>query len=109
MSKVLAMQIYNDIENEMGQLVMVTKTMSSDQYLINVIKNENSRTEEEMADEIAAYLKGIGDRISFKCTFISDFSKRCYTENGIKKVIDPFEDSYDIWYLLFAKKMLNMI
>lgn len=102
MNKVLAAQIYDTISSELDEPLVVSRTMANDSFLIDLLRNEKSLSEEECNEQIQKYLLGIKEGLNYESSFlVSEQSKRYYTYQGIHKVIAPDHDEYDRWYTTF--------
>lgn len=99
MNKVLAAQIYDTISIELGEPMIVSKTMANDYFLIDILKNENRLSDESLNKNIQSYLLGIKDGLDFESAFlISDHSRKYYSYQGVHRIIDPTHNEADKWY-----------
>ena len=99
MNKVLAAQIYDTISIELGEPMIVSKTMANDYFLIDMLKNENRLSDESLNKNIQSYLLGIKDGLDFESAFlISDHSRKYYSYQGVHRIIDPTHNEADKWY-----------
>lgn len=98
----LATQIYDDMNEALSAPITVARTMSSDLYLKDALKDKDfpgAAAEEQM---ITTYLGEICEEMGCETSFIvSDLNKRYYTPNGLNKVVDPKNDEHDVWYSAF--------
>ncbi len=103
MSKVLASNVYDSINNVLSEPIIVAKTMSNDYYLIEPLKEKEFPKSKEQ-DILVSYLNTIKTNMEYSSVFIvSDKSKKYYTQNGFNKVVSPETDQYDIWYSRFVE------
>ena len=103
MNKVLAAQIYDTISIELGEPLIVSRTMANDYFLIDILKNENRISDESLNKNIETYLLGIKEGLDFESAFIvSDHSRKYYSYQGVHKVIDPTHNEADKWYSDFV-------
>ena len=103
MNKVLAAQIYDTISIELGEPLIVSRTMANDYFLIDILKNENRMSDESLNKNIETYLMSIKEGLDFESAFlVSDHSRKYYSYQGVHKVIDPTHDEADKWYADFT-------
>lgn len=96
-TKLTAMNIYSEIQNELIKPIFVSLTMANDSFLKNWINNE----ENENVESITNYLKGIKDKYNYSSTFlVTRESENYYHWDGILKKIKE-NDAHDVWYYRF--------
>ena len=101
LSKVLAAEIYDSINNRLSEPIAVAQTMASDHFLMESMENEDFPNEEE-AKQVVSYLSKLATRMHYSSAFIiSEKSGKYYTQDGYNKTIDPLHDSHDVWYSTF--------
>ena len=99
-----ANHIYDSIQQEVGTLITISKTMSVNSLLHEKLRNETSIPEAEIEKAFSNYLKIIKERFNYKAAYIiSEQTHRYYTSKGIEKIVNPQLDPYDIWYQLFLE------
>lgn len=103
MSKVLASNVYDSINNVLSEPIIVAQTMSNDYYLIEPLKEEGFPKRKEK-DILVSYLNTIKNNMQYSSVFIvSDKSKTYYTQDGFNKIVSPETDQHDIWYSRFVE------
>ena len=100
-SKVLASNVYDSINNKLSEPIIVALTMSSDYFLINPLKRDNFPTENEV-EGLVTYLNTLIGSMDYNSAFIvSERSRTYYTQKGFNKIVSPQTDEHDIWYSKF--------
>lgn len=103
MSKVLASNVYDSINNVLSEPIIVAQTMSNDYYLIEPLKEEGFPKRKEK-DILVSYLDTIKNNMEYSSVFIvSDKSRTYYTQDGFNKIVSPETDQHDIWYSNFVE------
>lgn len=64
LSKVLAAQIYDSINNRLSEPIAVAQTMASDHFLMESMENEDFPNEEE-AKQVVSYLSKLSTRMNY--------------------------------------------
>ena len=101
LSKVLAAQVYDSINNRLSEPIAVAQTMASDHFLMESMENADFPDEEE-EKQVVSYLSKLAARMNYSSAFIiSEKSGKYYTQNGFNKVVDPVHDAHDVWYSTF--------
>ncbi len=101
LSKVLAAQIYDSINNRLSEPIAVAQTMASDHFLMESMENEDFPNEEE-AKQVVSYLSKLSTRMNYSSAFIiSQKSGKYYSQSGFNKIVDPLHDAHDVWYSTF--------
>ena len=101
MSKVLASNIYDSLNNMLVEPIIVSQTMSNDYFMIDLLENEDFPG--DMEDELISYLQTISGGMNYNSAFIvSEKSRTYYTQKGFNKIVSPETDAHDIWYSLFV-------
>ena len=99
---ILAARIYDTINSELSNPIMVARTMANDSFLIRLLQQESSVSEEEMLAELTEYLDMIKNELGYNTAFVvSDSSKKYYTYEGLNKIISPEDGGHDVWYSIF--------
>lgn len=100
-SKVLASNVYDSINNKLSEPIIVALTMSSDYFLINPLKRDNFPAENEV-EGLVTYLNTLIGGMNYNSAFIvSERSRAYYTQKGFNKIVSPQTDEHDIWYSKF--------
>ena len=108
LSKVLTAQIYDVIEGELSDPIVVSKTMANDSFLIEELQKETGTEESVVAAQMKKYLNGIQNGLNYEAAFVvSERTRRYYTPAGINKIIDPEHYEYDRWYSRFVDSGLE--
>ena len=103
--KMLAYRVYDTISSSLNEPIVVSKTMSCDDFLADFLKKEDSMTEDEAIAVMKSYLSSIKNGLEYDSAFlVSEGSRRYYTYEGLNKIVDPENDAHDIWYSLFIEK-----
>ena len=101
----LTYRIYDAISSRLNEPIIVAKTMACDGFLADFLRNENNLGQEEAVDIMQAYLDKLKNGLGYDSAFlVSDKSMRYYTYKGLNKIVNPKDDSHDIWYPLFIEK-----
>lgn len=101
----LAYRIYDMISSKLSEPMTVSKTMSCDNFVIEMLKNEDNYSEDEMIEIFRKYLNKIKSQYDYDAAnIISEKSRRYYTDKGLNKVIDVENDDHDIWYKNFIDR-----
>lgn len=101
LSKVMASQIYDTINNRLTEPIVAAQTMSLDFFLTEPMKAYDFPNKEQ-EDDVVSYLRNISDTMNYSSAFIiSDRSGKYYTQDGFNKIVDPETDAHDIWYSTF--------
>ena len=101
MSKVLASNIYDSLNNMLVEPIIVAQTISNDYFMIDLLKNEDFPG--DMEQNLISYLRKISGSMDYNSAFIvSEKSRTYYTQNGFNKIVSPETDAHDIWYSLFV-------
>ena len=102
-SKVLASNVYDSINNKLSEPIIVALTMSSDYFLINPLKRDNFPAEDEV-EGLITYLNTLISGMNYNSAFIvSERSRTYYTQKGFNKIVSPQTDDHDIWYSKFIE------
>lgn len=107
----VASHIYDCIDAAVEKPKIIARTMSSDSFLKNTLRNEGNCDEKAMEEIMSSYLSSISQKFGYIAAFvISENTRRYYTPKGISKTVNPQNDPYDIWYQLFldSKKDLDL-
>ena len=103
--KMVAADVYEAIHHEISRSVIVSRTMASDSFLKENLKNEVNIPQDEEINLMKNYLDEINTNFKHNITFvISNASKKYYYNKGFNRVIDPEDNPYDFWYREFLNK-----
>lgn len=98
-TRALFQGLYTAINTELEFPATVTKTMSYDSFLADLLQQETSMDAREFEIKIKDYLSNIQQAHGWETVcFASEATRRYYTNDGYVKTIDPTTDPYDIWY-----------
>ena len=101
----LSYRIYDSISSSLNEPIIVARTMACDAFLSDFLKNEDSMDEEKAIRTMQTYLRGVKAGLNYNTAFlVSETSRRYYTYEGLNKIVDPVNDTHDIWYSLFVEK-----
>ncbi|MBR6223043.1 MAG: GGDEF domain-containing protein [Lachnospiraceae bacterium] len=99
----VADHIYEVMKPELDKPVTVAKMVASDEILKEFLYTETEYEKTDAVNHMQSYLAGFNDTLGFDTFFfVSEATKRYYTNNGLLKTIDPEGDSHDIWYSAFV-------
>lgn len=106
-AKFIAADAYATLHNEILQSIMVTRTMASDSFLKENLKNELNVAPETEISVLQEYLSGINKNFGYNVTFVvSAATKNYYYNGGFNKVVDADNNPHDIWYRNFIAKKI---
>lgn len=98
----LAARIYDVIDSDISRAIIMSDSMSNNSFLMEDLKNEENISRKQFEENISKYLKNMKDDMGFATAFlISDKTKRYYTNNGLKYVLDIDNNTRDFWYPKF--------
>ena len=69
-NKVLATQVYEYISSELSGPIMAARTMSSNSFLVDVLKNESELGEDAFTRSMVSYLAGIENGLGYQASFV---------------------------------------
>ncbi len=94
--------VYESVQSELQKPIFISMSMANDTFLTEMMENEESYSETEMVDKMAAYLTKQKEVFDAQTAFvISENTQRYYSYDGINKVIDTKNDAHDVWYSIF--------
>ena len=103
--KFIAADVYETINHEVLQSVMVSRTMANNSFLKHNLQNELNISQAEEIAIMQEYLGDLKKNFGYNMVFvISDATKNYYYDGGFNRVIDTENDPHDIWYKNFLKK-----
>ncbi|MCR4901366.1 MAG: diguanylate cyclase [Butyrivibrio sp.] len=98
----MAEMVDKAVLSELSKPITVSRMISNDATLKNLLMQEYLHTEEDTINEMRDYLSAVQKEFRFTSVYvISDMTKNYYTYIGLNKVIDPENDSFDSWYTNF--------
>ncbi|MCR5177187.1 MAG: response regulator [Anaerovibrio sp.] len=101
-NSVLTSRIYDIINTSASEPVIVSKTMVAEPTLVEALENEDNMSEEEAINNMRYYLAHFKAGLDYDAAFVvSEKTKRYYTYKGLNKIVDPINDSHDVWYTDF--------
>jgi len=96
--------IDNAIMQRMSTSITVSKIISQDNTLKDMLKDEWKYSDDEIIYMMRNYLNDIQKKFGFASVYvISESSKKYFTYIGLNKVIDPENDAFDMWYVNFLE------
>ena len=102
-SEIIAAGIYNDISSRVLEPVIVANTLASDNFLIELLENEEEIDAEEISREMDEYTTSYMKNFSYRTVFVaSEKTKAYYTYDGFYKIMDVENDEDDVWYQKFV-------
>lgn len=102
LAKVAAEKVFNDINNTLEKPILIGQSIANNQFIIDLIENENKYTKDEMERICKSFLIRYTEKFGLgSISLISDKTKNYYTQLGFNKVVDVENDDHDIWYKLF--------
>lgn len=100
----LTSQFYNDITETLTAPIMVSRTMSHNLYLQNLISEKDFPRNKKEESDVIEYLRMICEGLNYNtCFIVSNVNGRYYTNKGFNKIVKPGEDPHDIWYSNFIE------
>lgn len=100
----LTSQFYDDISETLIAPIMVSRTMSNDLYLQRVISEIDFPHDKKIESDVIDYLQLICKGLNYNTAFvISNTNGKYYTNKGFNKIVNPKEDTHDIWYSNFLE------
>jgi len=105
MIKIIASDIYNDLNKELSKPVVVAQTMAGDSFLKQNLKNIHLLTQEEKLKLVGEYLRSLKNKFHFSAAFLAvESTRNYYTLQGLQKKLNYRKDVHDFWYKSFLKK-----
>ena len=105
MIKIIASDIYNDLNKELMKPVVVAQTMASDSFLKQNLKNIQLLPQDEKEKLVGEYLRSLKNKFGFGAAFLAvESTKNYYTLQGLQKKLNYRRDVHDFWYNSFLKK-----
>ena len=103
-AKLVAADVYDAINNEFVKAIMVSRTIASDNFLKQNLKNEINIPHGDEVSLIRSYLRTINENFSYNTTFvISENTRNYYYDKGFHRVVNPETSPRDIWYKKFSE------
>ncbi len=102
--KVIAQMVSESIDNAFIKPIMVSETMCQSSTLKDAFFEDYEMELDMPHKRLVEYLDSIREGMGYQMVFaVSNLSHKYYTYNGISKIVDPENDSHDIWYKLFLE------
>lgn len=106
--KVIAADIYDDINTELIKPIIVSRAMANDSFLHYNLQTESSRSLDEQTKLITNFLGNMKSRFNYSAAFlVSEGSKNYWQPNGLIKTMDLDNDAHDVWYKDFVAKNVD--
>ncbi|MDD6205613.1 cache domain-containing protein [Succinivibrio sp.] len=100
-NQVISQVIKDHLKESIIKPLINSNSMAKDDYLVELLSNENSESEKS----IKSYLRGIKNGYGYDfCYVVSDKTKKYFSSNGLKKIIAPESNEIDKWYTRFLSK-----
>lgn len=104
MNKVLATQVNDYISTEISGPTMAARTMASNSFLADALRDEAQTDPAEFSRTMAEYLSSVEGGVGYQSSFVvSDATGRYYTRDGHSRDVDP-NNPDDGWYAEFMQK-----
>ncbi len=98
LSEQTSKSVYYQITNCFSEPIAVARTMAGDTLLVECLQQEASLSQEQMAENIGAYLSAYQQMYGFDAVFlVSTETGRYYNCNGIDRIVSQSEEGY-AWY-----------
>ena len=108
-NQLVASHIYGLIEGNIQKPIGIATGLSSDEFLIRTLEQEENLNEKAMEEMFSSFLSSVKNQFGYASTYvISDKTKRFYTPEGIVKIVNPQLDPYDNWYPIFLSTELKL-
>ncbi len=105
---VLAQQIHDKLLSCLNEPMIVARTLGRDAFLINALKTENEKSEQEVVAQMKEYLSHIKSEFSYSTvTLLSHSTHRYFNEYGLLKVANPQKDPGDVWIVPYEKNEMH--
>lgn len=103
--KLVAADVYDTLNNEIIQSIMVSRTMANDSFLKENLRNEFNLSHDTEVALLQNYLSGIKENFGYDITFvISAASGNYYYNGGFNRIVDAENNPNDFWYKTFLKE-----
>ena len=101
-NQLIASHIYGLIAGNIERPIGITTGLSSDDFLIRALEQEENTKPEAMEEMMASYISAVRKQFGYDaCFVISDKTHKFFTANGVAKIVNPQDDPYDNWYPMF--------
>ena len=109
-NQLVASHIYGLIAGNIEKPIGVTTGLSSDEFLVRVLQQEENTSEKAMEEMMSSYLVAVKKQFGYAASYvISEKTRRFYTADGILKTVNPQLDPYDNWYPIFLDTGLKYL
>lgn len=107
-TKLIAVDVYDSIHNEILKAITISQTMAFDNFLKQNLKDESTIPREYEIALMTHYLRDIKSNSNLDSAFVvSESSKLYYTANGLKRTINPEKNPNDVWYKQFVDRNIT--
>ena len=97
--------IKNNIENEFYQPIAVSDTIAQNLSLMELFDPQITPADRDVTSDVVEILDSINKAFGYKIFFaICDNTGNYYTDKGLGRTIDRYNDLDDKWYLSFINK-----
>ena len=106
---VMAHHLFDELYGKFEKPVTVSKSISENELLIDLLKNEMQYESSEIEKIVCGYLSSISKTFKFyPVNIVSEKTRRYYTTNGIAKILDHENEPNDDWYQFFVNSNKKM-
>jgi len=104
-SLMLAGRVNDVVTDEILRPLLVSRTMSNDNLLVEWLQHEEEHPLGENVLAMQTYLSRLKEEFGYTTAFLVSEKSRCYyTYQGFNKIINPLNDPHDKWYPTFIKQ-----
>lgn len=104
-SLMLAGRVNDVVTDEILRPLLVSRTMSNDNLLVDWLQHEEEHSLGENVLTMQNYLSRLKEEFGYTSAFLISQKTHCYyTYRGFNKIINPLDDPHDKWYPTFLKK-----
>ncbi|WP_027728470.1 diguanylate cyclase domain-containing protein [Treponema sp. C6A8] len=104
-SLMLAGRVNDVVTDEILRPLLVSRTMSNDNLLVEWLQHEEEHPLGENVLAMQNYLSRLKEEFGYTSAFLISEKSHCYyTYRGFNKIINPLNDPHDKWYPTFIKK-----
>lgn len=101
-SQVIAQMIGESINNAIMEPITSARTISQSSTVVESLKAEQLSSEIHVNPTLVEYLDSVKNGMGYQLAFaISDQSYQYYNNRGVPRIIDPVNNSHDVWYASF--------
>lgn len=100
-----ARMVYESIENLFIKPITVSETMAQSSIIKDAFKHDVKLPINQANKELVGYLSSLRNGLDYQTAFaIPSSTKKYYTSNGIKKIVNVDGNEHDVWYKNFWTK-----